>query len=81
MSHKPKEAPMLAAKRVIHSLKGTIEMRVFYKRRVKYELLAYIDNDYACDIDDRKASWVTWSSTNDIYKLIVISNFSFGGKC
>lgn len=53
---KPKEAHMLAAKRVLRYLKGTIEMGVFYKRGVKNELLAYTDSDYAGDIDDRRST-------------------------
>lgn len=53
---KPKEAHMLAAKRVLRYLKGTLDLGVFYKRGVKDVLLAFTDSDYAGDVDDRKST-------------------------
>ena len=51
----PTDLHMQAAKRVLRYLKGTVELGVFYKRGEDVgELLAYTDNDFAGDTDDRK---------------------------
>jgi len=52
----PTELHMLAAKRVLRYLKGTMELGVFYKRMNINELVAYTDSDYAGDIDDRRST-------------------------
>ncbi|RVW20261.1 Retrovirus-related Pol polyprotein from transposon RE2 [Vitis vinifera] len=55
----PTDLHMQAANRVLRYLKGTVELGVFYKRGEDVgELLAYTDNDYAGDIDDRKSTSV-----------------------
>ncbi|KAL2585495.1 hypothetical protein AAZV13_13G001300 [Glycine max] len=52
----PTELHLLAAKRVLRYLKGTTEFGIFYKKGGNKELLAYTDNDYAGDLDDRKST-------------------------
>ena len=53
----PTNLHMQATKRVLRYLKGTVELGVFYKRGEDVgELLAYTDNDYAGDTDDRKST-------------------------
>ena len=54
----PTDLHMQAANRVLRYLKGTVELCVFYKKGEEVgELLAYTDNDYARDIDDRKSTF------------------------
>ena len=48
------ELHLQAAKRVLRYLKGTIDLGILYQKRGNGELIAYTDNDYAGDIDDRK---------------------------
>ncbi|KAL0302344.1 UNVERIFIED_CONTAM: Secreted RxLR effector protein [Sesamum angustifolium] len=60
------------AKRVLRYLKGTIAFGTFYKKGRIEELVAYTDNDYAGDVEDRKntssyvfllsSGAVSWSS-------------------
>ena len=54
------EAPTVlhqqAVKRVFRYLKGTAELRIFYKRGEEESLLAYSDSDYASDLDGRKST-------------------------
>ena len=51
----PTDLHMQATKRVLHYLKGTVELGVFYKRGEDVgELLVYTDIDYAGDTNDRK---------------------------
>ncbi|XP_062020843.1 secreted RxLR effector protein 161-like [Rosa rugosa] len=52
----PREAHLSAAKRVLRYLKSTTELGVFYRRGVGDELVAYIDSDYAGDIDGRRST-------------------------
>lgn len=52
----PTEEHLLAAKRVLRYLKGTLELGVFYGRKGAIELFAYTDSDYAGDYDDRKST-------------------------
>ena len=52
----PTEEHLLAAKRVLRYLKGTMELGLFYAREGALELLAYTDSDYAGDFDDRKST-------------------------
>lgn len=53
---KPREKHMLAAKRALRYLKGTMELGVFYKRGSELEVIAYTDSDYAGDVEDRKST-------------------------
>ncbi|CAI0429344.1 unnamed protein product [Linum tenue] len=57
MEH-PTRQHVLAAKRVLRYLKGTIRFGIWYKRRCEgeEELLGYTDSDYAGDTDDRKST-------------------------
>lgn len=54
---KPTELHLQVAKRVLRYLKGTMNMRIFYKMSSQdKELKAYTDNDYAGDAEDRKST-------------------------
>jgi len=37
-------------------VKGTMELGILYKKREYITLVAYIDNDYAGDVNDRKST-------------------------
>lgn len=52
----PREDHMLAAKRVLRYLKGTLDLGIFYKRGSDLEVRAYTDSDYAGDADDRRST-------------------------
>ena len=68
----PKEAHILAIKRIFRYLKGTIEFGLWYTKRNELTLLSYTDADWAGNIDDRKSTsgatfymgdcLVSWSS-------------------
>ncbi|KAM7488108.1 hypothetical protein LguiB_025592 [Lonicera macranthoides] len=70
----PTELHLQAAKRVLRYLKGTTNFGVFYEKGGSEELIAYIDSDYAGDLNDRKSTSgyvfsfgsgaVSWSSKN-----------------
>ena len=53
---KPTELHLMASKRILRYLKGTIELRVFYKKGGCEGLVAYADSDNARDIEDRKST-------------------------
>ncbi|CAJ2658399.1 unnamed protein product [Trifolium pratense] len=69
---KPKEAHLMAAKRVMRYLKGTLNLGILYKRGDDLKLQGWSDSDYAGDFDDRKStsgyvfmlgsSPISWSS-------------------
>jgi len=50
------EIHLQAAKRALQYLKGTVNYRIHYKRGGEGELLAFTDNDYAGDMEDRKST-------------------------
>jgi transposase InsO family protein len=52
----PTELHLQAAKRVLRYLKGTMDLGVFHRKEGNGELMAYTDNDYAGDVDDRKST-------------------------
>ena len=62
----------MAAKRIFHYLKGTVDFGIFYKRGEKSSLIGFSDSNYAGDHDDRKSTSgtvfmlnfgaITWSS-------------------
>lgn len=52
---RPTELHQQAMKKIIRYLKGTIELGILYKRGGKESLIAYFDNDYAGNIEDRKS--------------------------
>ena len=53
---KPTKLHLMATKRILRYLKGTIELRVFYKKEGCEGLVAYTYNNYAGDIEDRKST-------------------------
>ncbi|CAL2258078.1 unnamed protein product [Prunus armeniaca] len=69
---RPIEAHLLAAKRALRYVIGTIDLGIFYKKRGNDELIGHIDSDYAGDQDGRKSTLgylfilssgdVSWSS-------------------
>jgi hypothetical protein len=52
----PIEEHLLAAKRVLRYLKGTLELSVFYAREGAIELFAFTNSDHAGDYNDRKST-------------------------
>lgn len=68
----PTELHLQVAKRVLRYLKGTTEFGIFCQKGKDDELIAYTDNDYAGDLEDRKntsgyvfllsSGAVSWSS-------------------
>lgn len=52
----PNELHLQAAKRVLRYVKGTVDLRIFYKKGEDGILLGYTDSDYAGDLDDRKST-------------------------
>lgn len=52
----PKEAHMMAAKRILRYVKGTTNLGIFYERGCNDELSAYTDSDYVSNIDDCKST-------------------------
>lgn len=54
---KPREEHLLAAKRALRYLKGTLEFGIFFKTGVeKLEVKAYTYSDYDGDVDDREST-------------------------
>lgn len=54
----PKLSHWLATKSILRYLKGTTEHGIFYKRREgSTGLVAYIDSNYAGDLDDRRSTY------------------------
>nr|KYP56954.1 Retrovirus-related Pol polyprotein from transposon TNT 1-94 [Cajanus cajan] len=53
----PKESHWAAAKRLLRYLKGTLEYGIFYQEKTKTGLMAYSDNNYAGDLDDRRSTY------------------------
>ncbi|GKV47061.1 hypothetical protein SLEP1_g53999 [Rubroshorea leprosula] len=52
----PKEMHLLAAKRILRYLKGTVEYGLFYKKGEKSDMFGFTDSDFARDVDDRKST-------------------------
>jgi len=50
----PTKSHLLAAKRVLRYVKGTVNFGIFYKKRGSEKLFEYMDNNYAADQDDKK---------------------------
>lgn len=44
------------AKRILRYLKGTMELGISYRKGGKGNLIAFVDSDYAGDVDDRKST-------------------------
>ena len=52
---KPTELHLMVAKRILRYLKGTIELRVFYKKEGCEGLVAYAYSNYVGDREDKKS--------------------------
>ena len=52
-----------AAKRVLRYLKRTVDYGIFYKKNGNKQLVAFIDSDYAGDLDRRR------STTGYVFKI------------
>nr|XP_027082202.1 uncharacterized protein LOC113704502 [Coffea arabica] len=52
----PRETHLLATKRILRYLQGTIEYGLFYKNSEKLGLFGFTDSDYAGDSNDRKST-------------------------
>ena len=53
----PTRQHLLATKRILRYLKGSMNFEIWYNRgEEKDSLLGYTDSDYAGDIDDRKST-------------------------
>ena len=52
----PKEIHLLAAKRILRYLQGTVNYGLFYKKSEKSDLFGFTDSDYAGDVEDRKST-------------------------
>ncbi|KAK1587599.1 hypothetical protein Q3G72_014626 [Acer saccharum] len=50
----PDEYHLLAAKRVLRYLKGTIDFGILYKKEEGFDLIGFSDSDYAGNLDDRR---------------------------
>lgn len=53
----PKADHQVAAKRVLHYVKGTSDFGLLYTRSEDLTLLGYTDSDWACSVDDRKSTF------------------------
>ena len=53
---KPYSNHMIAAKRILRYVKGTIDYGLIYKSDKECELMGFCDSDYACDVDDLKST-------------------------
>lgn len=53
---KPTKMHLLAVKRVLRYLKGTLDFGIWYKRGGVGELQVYTDSDFAGDVDGRKST-------------------------
>lgn len=53
---RPTEVHLLAAKRALRYLKGTIDYGICYSKNGNQELIAFTDSDYAGDLEDRKST-------------------------
>ena len=81
MEH-PTSEHMLALKRVLRYIKGTLDYGLVYKRgQVAAQLIGYTDSDYAGDIEDRKSTMghvffynsmaISWTSQKQ--KIVALS--------
>lgn len=51
----PKQNYLLAAKRILHYIKGTLGHGIFFKCSKNHDLIGYADSDFAHDVEDRKS--------------------------
>ena len=52
----PRESHMLAVKRILRYVQGTLGYGIQYRRDGEEELVGFVDSDYAGDEDDRKST-------------------------
>ena len=88
---KPTEMHMQAAKRALRYLKGSVNYGIFYKKGGAEELLAFTDNDYAGDVEDRRstsgyvflmnAGVVAWSSRKQPLVTLSTTKAEFVATC
>lgn len=52
----PTEKHLMAAKKIIIYLKGSVGLGILYRRNQREELIAYSNSDYAEDVDDKKST-------------------------
>lgn len=50
----PTELHLQTTKKVLRYLRGTTNLGIFYKKGGNDKLVAFIDSDYAGDLEDRK---------------------------
>ncbi|TYG65964.1 hypothetical protein ES288_D06G229300v1 [Gossypium darwinii] len=53
---KPKQDHLIAAKRILRYIKGTMDHGLFYTHSQSSKLIGYSDSDYGGDLDDRKST-------------------------
>lgn len=79
---------MMAAKRILRYVQGTISMRICYMKGDETRLLGYnVDSDYAEDVNDQKSTAgnvfmmgegaVSWSSKNQPIVILSITEAKF----
>ncbi|KAG8487884.1 hypothetical protein CXB51_018820 [Gossypium anomalum] len=54
---KPKQDHLIAAKRILRYIKGTMDQGLFYSHSQSSKLVCYLDSDYGGDLDDRKSTF------------------------
>ncbi|KAL9292354.1 putative RNA-directed DNA polymerase [Arabidopsis thaliana] len=52
----PNEQHLLAVKRILRYVQGTLDLGIQYERGGATELVGFVDSDYAGDVDDRKST-------------------------
>ncbi|KAG8488055.1 hypothetical protein CXB51_018006 [Gossypium anomalum] len=70
---KPKQDHLIAAKRILRYIKGTMDQGLFYTHSQSSKLVGYSDSDYGGDLDDRK-------STSGYFFHIGFAAFSWSSK-
>ena len=83
----PTELHLQTAKRVLRYLRGTTNLRIFYKKGGNDKLVAFIDSGYAGDLEDRKSTSgyvfmlssgaVSWSSRKQPVVSLSITEAKF----
>src|SRR5438876_10168660 len=53
---RPCEGHLVAAKRILRYVKGTLSYGLFYKQNVNFSLTGFVDADWAGDVNDRRST-------------------------
>ncbi|XP_039063695.1 secreted RxLR effector protein 161-like [Hibiscus syriacus] len=71
---KPRESHLIAAKRILHYVKSTLNFGLLYKHHASFSLTGFVDADWADDVNDRHSTTgycfntgsttVSWCSKN-----------------